>query len=408
VTIRPTSKHVDLATVNTIATIESLDAGKERKTDAFPFLTSSLDQTCGPGVCTGHYRITVVLTDPDADRATFDWVAEANSRFGPGGATGSPPPGSKLEVKADPPVLLPAARLTRTVVAAGPVRIDAAHPRTVVTYDVTLAPNGPTAGASPLLVLRLEPDEQAPRSMNRPAVLTISLGSDPLASTLFSGALQIVPIVLPPTCVEPKGCPDSLNLQVDWGGGDPTDILDQAWSLTAIALTPDGGTSTPFAVGGESRTALSTDTPALTATATGSFDIGKGKFASLDGTVTMDTTAVDQGQVPVHGVVQATLTGTWRGEGGTAETTVRILIEQLSVSGPPGEPFAVVSRLVPLDCQARSRCSTVLPLGASMDSEGAIDAHIDWTLMVVFLADPSGSLPSNAELLLETGLHKSP
>ena len=398
----------DPSMAKTIVSIEALDGPPQASSDVFPYLRSFLDEGCGAGDCTRHYRITVVLIDLEADRATFDWVTTASSRFGPGGATGSPPPGSRLEVTAEPPVLLPAARLTRMVVATGPVQIDAAHPRTVVTYDLTLAPDGPTAGASPLLVLRLEPDEQAPRSMNRPAVLTVSLGSDHLASTQLFGALQIVPIALPRTCAEPKGCTDSLNVQVDWGGGEPTDGLEQAWSLTAIALAPEGGPPAPMAFGAESRTVLSTDAPALTATATGSFDIGKGRFASLDGTVTMDTTAVDQGQVPVHGVVQGTLTGTWTGEGGTAETRVGIVIDERSVIGPPDKPLAVVSRLVPLDCQARSRCSTVLPFGASIDSAGAIDAQVGWTLTVVFLPDPPGSLPSNVELLLEAGLHTSP
>jgi hypothetical protein len=408
VAIRPTNNGADLATAKTIATIESLDGDHASKTDAFPFLTTSLDQACGPGACTGHFRITVVLMDPETDRATFDWAARASSRFGPGGGTGSPPPGARLEVKAQSPVLLPAARLTRTVVPGGPVRIDSAHPRTVVTYDVTLPSDRPAEGGSPLLVLRLEPDEGAKPGMNRPALLTIGLGSDPLASTHLSGALQIMPIPLPRTCVEPKGCPDSLNLQFDWGGGDPTNVLDQVWSLTSIALAPDASPPALFAFGAESRTVLSTDDQTLTATAAGSFDIGKGKSAFLDGTVTMDTTAIDQGQVPVHGVVQGALTATWTGEGGTAETTVRILIDETAVTGPRGEPLVVVSRLVPLDCQARSRCSTMLPFGASIDSAGAIDAHVEWTLTVVFLPDPPGSLPSNVEWLLETGLHKSP
>ena len=411
VEIRPTASGIDLASVKTIATIESLDGDHASKTDAFPFLTTSLDQGCGPGgpgACTGHYRITVVLIDPETHRATFDWAARASSRFGPGGGTGSPPPGARLEVKAESPVLLPAARLARTVVPGGPIRIDSAHPRTVVTYDVTLPFGRPAEGGSPLLVLRLERDEGAKPGMNRPALLTMGLGSDPLATTQLSGAFQIIPIPLPQTCVEPKGCPDSLNLQFDWGGGDPTNVLDQAWSLTSITLAPDDALPVPFAFGAESRTALSTDNQTLTATASGSFEIGKGKFASLDGTVTMDTTAIDQGQVPVHGVVQGTLTATWTGEGGTAETRVRILIDETAVTGPPAQPLAVVSRLIPLDCQARSRCSAVLPFGAAIDSPGAIDAHVEWTLTVVFLPDPPRSIPSDVKLLLETAPRPSP
>jgi hypothetical protein len=408
VAIRSTGNGADLATVETIATIESLDGDHASKTDAFPFLTTSLDQACGPGACTGHYRITVVLMDPETDRATFGWSAQASSRFGPGGATGSPPPGARLEVKAESPVPLPVARLARTVVPGAPVRIDSAHPRTVVTYDVTLPFGRPAEEASPLLVLRLERDEGAKPDMNRPALLKIGLGSDPLATTQLSGALQIIPIPLPQTCAEPNGCPDSLNLQFDWGGGDPANVLDQAWSLTSIALAADTAPPAPLAFGVESRTVLSTDDQGLTATATGSFDIGKGKFASLDGTVTMDTTAIDQGQVPVHGVVQGTLTATWTGEGATAETRVRILIDETAVTGPPGRPLAVVSRLIPLDCQGRSRCSAALPFGAAIESTGAIDAHVEWTLTVVFLPDPPGSLPADVKLLLETAPHPSP
>ena len=40
------------------------------------------------------------------------------------------------------------------------------------------------------------------------------------------------------------------------------------------------------------------------------------------------------------------------------------------------------SRLVALDCEGRSRCTAVLPFGASMGYADPVDVHVEWTLTV--------------------------
>ena len=283
------------AEAKTLVTIEALDGQPEASTDAFPSLRSFLDQACGSGDCTRRYRITVVLTDPDADRATFDWAALASSRFGPGGGTGSPPPDARLEVTAEPPVLVPADRLTRTTVTPDPVRVDAAHPRTTVTYDFTRAVDAATFGDSPRLVLRLEGDAGDQSRGDRPATVTVRLGDVQVESTRLRDRLQFLPIVLPRTCADPQGCTEPLTVQFEWEGGDPADVIDQAWSLTGIAIAPEDGPAGPVVFGPESRTGLATDDPHLTATTSGSFDIGKDKGTFLDATVTLDATRAGTG-----------------------------------------------------------------------------------------------------------------
>jgi hypothetical protein len=94
------NSNPDPATAMTLVTVEALDGPPAASTDVFPTLRSFFDEACGAGDCTRRYRITVVLVDSEADRATFDWSATASSRFGPGGATGSPPPEARLEVTA--------------------------------------------------------------------------------------------------------------------------------------------------------------------------------------------------------------------------------------------------------------------------------------------------------------------
>jgi len=211
---------LDAAEAATLVTIEALDGRPEARTDVFPSLRSFFDQACGSGDCTRRYRITVVLTEPDADRATFDWAASASSRFGPGG-TGSPPPDARLEVTAEPPVLVPADRLTRTPVTPDPVRVDASHPRTAVTYELTRARDAARSGDSAKLLLRLEANDGEPNIVARVARLTVRLGDVQVTSTGITSRLQLVPITLPATCDDPGGCIEPLTFQFDWEGGDP-------------------------------------------------------------------------------------------------------------------------------------------------------------------------------------------
>ncbi len=327
------------AEAKTLVTIEALDGQPEASTSAFPSLRSFLDQACGSGACTRRYRITVVLTDHDFDRATLDWAASASSRFGPGGGTGSPPPDARLEVTAEPPVVVPADRLTRTTVTPDPVRVDAAHPRATVTYDFTRGVDAATFGDSPKLVLRLEGDAGDPSRIDRPGTITVRLGDVPVESTRLRDRLQLLPIVLPRTCADPQGCSEPLTVQFEWEGGDPADVINQVWSLSGIAVAAKDGPAAPVVFGPESRTGLATDAPHLTATTSGSFDIGKDNRTFLDATVTLDATALGQGLSGVRGVFQGILTATSTGQGGTAKTQVQIVVDESGVIGPPGEPL---------------------------------------------------------------------
>lgn len=395
------------AEAKTLVTIEALDGPPESSTNAFPSLRSFL-QACGSGDCTRRYRITVVLTDPDADRATFDWAASASSRFGPGGATGSPPPDARLEVTAERPVLVPADRLTRTTLTPDPVRVDAGHPRTTVRYDFTRGADAATVGDSPRLILRLEGDAGDPTSAERPAIVTVRLGDVLVESTKLRDQAQFLPIWLPRTCADPRGCTEPLTIKFEWEGGDPAEVIDQAWSVSGIAIAPDGGPAAPLVLGPESRTVLATDGPHLTATASGSVDIGKDNGTLLDATVTLDATELGQGQGGIHGVVQGILTATTTGLGGSAKTEVRLSIDQHSVARSVGESLAVTSGLVALDCEGRSRCPAVLWVGASMGPNDPVDVHVEWTLTVIFLPDPPAPIPAEVELRLETAPRPTP
>ncbi len=128
--------------------------------------------------------------------------------------------------------------------------------------------------------------------------------------------------------------------------------------------------------------------PHPTASASGSFDIGQDRISSMDATVILDGNVADQGQGKLRGVIHGTLTATSSGVGGTAETKVRIVIDGRRVEAAPGEPLAVVSRLIPIDCARR--CAIDFGFGATMGRTDAIDTHVDWTLTVVFLADAPG------------------
>jgi hypothetical protein len=239
-------------------------------------------------------------------------------------------------------------------------------------------------------------------------MLTVRSGDLEVASTYLWGRLQLVPIMLPATCDDPRGCIEPLTFQFDWEGGDPANGIDQACSITGVAIAPEDGPAAPLAFGAESRTVLATDGPHLTATTSGSFDIGKDNVTFLDATATLDASALGQGQGGVHGVVQGKLTATSTAEDGSARTEVRILVDERSVVGQPGEPLAVVGRLVTLECEGRSRCTADLPFGASMGSNDPVDAHVEWTLTIVFLLDPPGSIPPEVELLLETAPRPKP
>jgi hypothetical protein len=217
-----------------------------------------------------------------------------------------------------------------------------------------------------------------------------------------------LPISLPRTCADPRGCTEPLRINFEWEGGDPAEVIDQAWSLTGIAIAAKDGPGGQVVFGPESRTTLSTDDPHLTATTSGSFDIGKDKGAFLDATVTLDATELGQGLGGVRGVVQGILTASSTGTGGTAKTDVRIIVAERAVIGTPSEALAVAGRLVGLDCEGRSRCTAVLPFGASMGYGDPVDVHVEWTLTVVFLPEPPDSLPSKVKLLLETGPRPSP
>jgi hypothetical protein len=402
------SGGMDPAKATTLTTIEALDGQPAVSTDAFPSLKSFMDGACGPGECTRRYRITVVLTDPEADRARFDWAASASSRFGAGGGTGSPPPDARLEVTAEPAVLVPAERLTRVSVTPAPVRVDAGHPRTAVTYELTRPRDAATFGDSSKLVLRLEGEEGDVNVMDRPATLLVHLGDVQVATTQLRRRLQLVPITLPTTCDDPGGCVEPLTFQFDWEGGDLSNVIDQAWSVTGVAIAAKDGPAAPLSFGPDSRTALSTDDPHLTATTSGTFDIGRDNSTFLDATVTLDASELGQGLGGVRGAVQGILTATSTPEGGTPKTEVRIVVEERGAVGQPGEPLAAAGRLVPLDCEGRSRCEAVLPFGASMGYADPVDVHVEWTLTVVFLPDPPGSLPPDVELLLETAPRPTP
>jgi hypothetical protein len=217
-----------------------------------------------------------------------------------------------------------------------------------------------------------------------------------------------LPISLPRTCADPRGCTDPLTINFEWEGGDPAEVIDQPWSLTGIAIAAKDGSAGQVVFGPESRTTLSTDDPHLTATTSGSFDIGKDKGAFLDATVTLDATELGQGQGGVRGVVQGILTASSTGTGGTAKTDVRILVDERAVIGPPGEALSVAGRLIELDCEGRSRCAAVLPFGASMGYDDPVDVHVEWTLTVIFLPNPPAPIPAEVELLLETAPRPAP
>jgi hypothetical protein len=288
------------------------------------------------------------------------------------------------------------------------VRIDASHPRTVVRYDLTRAPDATTSGDSAKLVLRFEANAGGANVFDQPATVTVQLGDVQLASAGLTGRLQGMPVTLPTTCDDPDGCVEPLTFQFEWEGGDPSTVVDQAWSLTGVAIAPKDGPAAPLAFGVESRTVLTTDDPHLTATTSGSFDIGKDNFRFLDATVTLDASQLEQGQGGIHGVVQGTLTARTTADGGTAKTELMFVVEQRSVRGSPGEPLAATGRLVAIDCEGRSRCPTVFGFGASMGPADAVDAHVEWTLTVVFLPDPPGTIPAEVELLLETAPRPKP
>jgi hypothetical protein len=217
-----------------------------------------------------------------------------------------------------------------------------------------------------------------------------------------------LPIALPRTCADPRGCTEPLTVQFEWDGGDRAEVIDQAWSLTGIAIAAKDGPAAQVVFGPESRTVLSTDDPHLTATTGGSFDIGKDTATFLDATVALDATELGQGRGGVRGLVQGILTATSTGTGGTAKTEVRILVDERAVIGPPGEALAVAGRLVGLDCEGRSRCTVVLPFGASMGYDDPVDVHVEWTLTVIFLPDPPAPIPAEVELLLETAPRPTP
>jgi hypothetical protein len=288
------------------------------------------------------------------------------------------------------------------------VRIDASHPRTVVRYDLTRAPDAATSGESAKLVLRLEAKAGDTDVFDQPATVTVQLGDVQVASAALTGRLQLIPLMLPATCADPAGCVEPLTFQFEWEGGDPSNVVDQAWSLIGVAMAPEDGPAAPLAFRAESRTVLTTDDPHLTATTSGSFDIGKDNFRFLDATVTLDASQLGQGQGGVHCVVQGMVTATTTADGGTAKTEIMLVIEQRSMRGSPGEPLAATGRLVALDCEGRSRCPTLFGFGASMGPADAVDAHVEWTLTVVFLPDPPGTIPPEVQLLLETAPRPKP
>lgn len=384
----------------TLVTVEALDGAPDARTDLFPTLGTYLDEACGVGACTRRFRVTVVLTDPEADRATFDWAASANSRFGAGGGTGSPPPGSRLEVTAEQVVLVPADRLSLTTVTPDSVRLDGAHPRTVVTYELTRPPDGPTAGASPRLLLRLEETDGAP------GTVMVAVGDAIVGSTRLFGPSQLVPFSLPATCENPEGCTEPLTITWEWDGGIGSETVEQGWSLTGVTTAPPDARPVPFTFGEGSTTRSSLDDPHPTATTSGSFDIGRDRFTFIDATVILHPNVADQGQGKLRGVIQGTLTATSSGVGGTAETKVGIVIDERRVEAAPGEPLVAVSRLMPIDCARR--CAIDFGFGATMNRTDPIDTHVEWTLTVVFLADAPDSAPSDVELLLETRPRPSP
>lgn len=111
---------VDEPSPATIVIIEGLDGSRNASIDTSASMTTQLGEGCGAGECSGRYRITMILTDPTAERASFAWSVDAGARFGPGAATGSAPPDATLTVTAPPPVLVAADRAARVAPGAPP------------------------------------------------------------------------------------------------------------------------------------------------------------------------------------------------------------------------------------------------------------------------------------------------
>ncbi len=147
-------------------------------------------------------------------------------------------------------------------------------------------------------------------------------------------------------------------------GGTIDDDRDLAWSMVVLGVATTGKPP-PVAVRVTDTTEIGPATPRLETSRSGAFDVRKGSNGTALTTVSLDASTVPQGNGPIDGVLQVRYEVRTTGPSGAGKLNLGVGRYNENASVPMasgqvevGATTTLVSELVALTCQGRSRCTT--------------------------------------------------
>jgi hypothetical protein len=346
--------------------------------------------------CSSRFRVTAVLLDPDAERASIAWGASIQvDPFKDPGASIFPAD-ARLTAAADPPTTRPAADLARAAVDPESIHLDPGHPGTSRVVEPDHPPGESMSADAPwfayLTLADPAPDPSGPFRLEVRGTRLADQG--PVFGQAFAGLTAF----RPSTCPTADRCASSIRLDLGLPGGmDPTQDVD--WSIGVVAIGADGATPAPVAVRVPDRLDPGPDAPHLTVTVAGSADVVRGTTLARAPILTLDASEVAQAAGGNPGWLHVTLRV--KAAAAAGARSVNLSLGRSSGQGFLPETFGridtggattISSTLVRFDCPGRGRCEMTTFVGALAPDPGPA-VHLDWTLEATWWPDLGGSLP---------------
>jgi hypothetical protein len=390
---------------STISIIEALDATDSNATyGSTASMNGSLDAACvAPQTCSGRYRITAILVDPEVKKAEVFWQASAELRAERPDRPSTAPEGTRLMVHADEPSTRPAADLARASVPVETVHLGSGRPLVSRFIDLEQPAGAPTVAPDRAWFAFLTTSATgAPDA--RPL---IRLGVPGERGPLTNGQVGRIPF-FPTSCEGDTRCTTSLRLDLGAPSGVQDAELDVSWSITVLSFGPPGTDPDPVGVRLTDSWDVEPGVARLHAATTGTFDISKQQNGVHAAIVTLDASTVAQGAGPITGFVQLTYEARAAATSGAGVINVGVQQPDNNASLPgaygqlkPGAALTLVTQVVNLDCTGRSRCSVAAPFNANTLDAGP-SVHVDWTVTAIWFPDRGAPVADGLALTIET------
>ncbi len=181
-------------------------------------------------------------------------------------------------------------------------------------------------------------------------------------------------------------------------------MVDPRAGIRAARAEPPG----PLAVRVTETADIGPTTARLETSTTGSFDVRKGANGTANTTVSLDASTVPQGNGPIDGVLQVRYEVRTTATPGASKLNLGVGKYQESDAVPiassqlePGAATTLVTQVMALTCQGRSRCALEAPIYAIAPDDGP-DVHVEWTLTATWFPEPGTDVPDGLDLVIET------